>query len=109
MALPEKLAYTAGEKAAEISCGAAAALFCIAQTVMMAAGVVSGGHIIILVVMLIIYGIFSLCSVYPQHTNIFSRPEKISVENFRAARRGFIIGKAVLTTAIFVLSLPLWG
>lgn len=107
--VPDKLDYTAGEKAAEISCGAAAALFCITETVMIAAGMVSGGNIIILVSMLICYGAFSLCSVYPQHTNIFRKPEEVSEKKFHAARRGFIIGKAALTTAIFALSLPLWG
>lgn len=109
MKIPDKLSYTSGEKAAEISCGISAALLCAAEVVMMAAGLTGGENMIFLVVMLIIYGVFSLCSVYPQHTNIFGKPEEIYEKAFHAVRRGCIISRAVLMAALFILSLPIFG
>ena len=107
MTVPDKLSYTKGERLAEIFCGAFAACIAAAMVVMMVLGATDGGNIILLVVLLIINGVFSLCSVYPQHTNIFSKPERISEKGFRTTRRAFIIAKAVFTAALFVLSLPI--
>lgn len=109
MTVPDKLEYTKAERAGETACGILAGAFSAAEVVMMALGAVDGGNIILLLVLLIIYGIFTLCSVYPQHTNLFNKPEKISEKAFHAVRRGLMIGKAALMTALFVLSLPLWG
>lgn len=106
--IPDKLPYTKGERAAEIIAGAFAAAIVVAQIVMIALGFLTGGEIILIVVEFIIYGVFTLCSVYPQHTNLFNKPEKCSESSFRAARRGFIAAKTVLVAALFVLSLP-WG
>lgn len=106
--IPDKLPYTKGERAAEIIAGAFAAAVVAAQIVMIALGSLTGGEIILIVVELIIYGVFTMCSVYPQHTNLFNKPEKCSESSFRAARRGFIAAKTVLVAALFVLSLP-WG
>lgn len=106
MTIPDKLEYTKTEKAGEIACGIFAGAFTAAEIAMMVTGITEGGNIILLVVMLIIYGIFSVCGVYPQHTNLFNNPEKVSEENFHKVRAGCIIGKAVLTTALFLLSLP---
>ena len=107
MTVPDKLGYTKGERLAEILCGAFAACIAAAMVVMMALGATDGGNIILLVVLLIINGVFSLCSVYPQHTNIFSKPERISEKGFRTTRRAFLIAQAVFTAALFVLSLPI--
>lgn len=107
MTVPDKLSCTKGERLAEIFCGALAACAAAAMIVMMALGITDGGNIILLVALLILYGVFSLCSVCPQHTNIFSRPERISEKGFRTTRRAFIIAKAVFTAALFVLSLPI--
>lgn len=107
MAIPDKLPYTRGEKIAEILCGVLAAGFAAAMITLMALGIADGANIIMLVSLLIIYGIFSLCSVYPQGSNLFSKPEKMSDKAFHTARRGCIISKAVLMAAIFILSLPL--
>lgn len=106
--IPDKLTYTKGERAAEIIAGAFAAAVVAAQIVMIALGFLTGGEIILILVELIIYGVFTLCSVYPQHTNLFTKPEECSESRFRAARRGFIAAKIVLAAALFVLSLP-WG
>lgn len=106
MAIPDKLKYTKGEKMGEIICGICAGAFSAAEIAMMILGITDGGNIILLVVMLIVYGMFSLCGVYPQHTNLFNKPEQVSEKNFRRVRRGCIIGKAVLMTALFLLSLP---
>lgn len=108
MNIPDKLTYTKSEKISEIACGALAAAFAATMIMLMVCEITGGENIIFLVVLLIIYGIFTLCSVYPQHTNIFTKPEKISEKGFRAARRAFLIGKAVLMAAIFLLSLPLF-
>ena len=87
MTVPDKLSYTKGEKLAEIFCAAFAACIAAAMIVMTALQITDGGNIILLVVLLIINGVFSLCSVYPQHTNIFSKPERISEKGFRTTRR----------------------
>lgn len=109
MAVPDKLPYTRGEKIAEILCGVLAAGFSVVMIILMALGITDGANIIMLVCLLIIYAVFSVCSVYPQGSNLFSKPEKISDKGFHAARRGCIIAKAVLMTAIFVLSLPFFS
>lgn len=106
MTIPDKLEYTKAEKAGEIACGIFAVAFTAAEITMMVLGITDGGNIILLVVMLIIYGMFSLCGVYPQHTNLFNKPEKVSEENFHKVRSGCIIGKAVVMIALFLLSLP---
>jgi len=108
MAIPDKLSYTKGERFAEIFSGALSAGFAAAMIVMTAGGIADGGNIILIVVMLIIYGVFTLCSVFPQHANIFSKPEKTSEKAFRKARISFIIAKIVFASAIFALSLPIF-
>ena len=107
--IPDNVKYTRGEKAAEISGGVLLGVFTAVIIALMALSVTDGGNIIMLVVMLIIYGIFSLVGVYPQWTNVFSRPENASYRDFHKARRGFIISKIVLVTALFLLSMPIFG
>lgn len=107
MVIPDKLTYTRSEKIAEIACAGTAAAFTAAMIAMMTLGQTDGGNSILLVVLLIIYGLFTICSVYPQHTNLFDKPENISEASFRKTRRGLIIAKTILMAAIFVLSLPI--
>lgn len=107
MVIPDKLTYTRSEKIAEIACAGAAAAFTAAMIAMMTLGQTDGGNSILLVVLLIIYGLFTICSVYPQHTNLFDKPERISEASFRKTRCGLIIAKTILMAAIFVLSLPI--
>ena len=109
MVIPDKLTYTHGEKIAETSCAGAAAVFASSMLTLMALGQTDGGNSILLVVLLIIYGLFTMCSVFPQHTNLFDKPENISEASFRKARRGLIVAKTILMAAIFVLSLPIIG
>ena len=63
--VPDKVAYTSGEKKAEILGGIMLAVFAAVIIALMALGVSGGGNIIMLVVLLIIYGLFSVCGVYP--------------------------------------------
>ena len=107
MVIPDKLTYTHGEKIAEVACAGTGAVFTAAMITLMALGQTDGGNSILLVVLLIIYGLFTICSVFPQHTNLFDKPENISEASFRKARRGLIIAKMMLMAAIFVLSLPI--
>ena len=82
-------------------------MFTAAMITLMALGQTDGGNSILLVVLLIIYGLFTICSVFPQHTNLFDKPENISEASFRKARRGLIIAKTILMAAIFALSPPI--
>ena len=107
MTIPDNIIYTRGEKVAEIACAGTCAAFATAMAAMMSLGQTDGGNSILLVVLLVIYGAFTLCSVFPQHTNIFYNPERISEASFRKARCGFIVAKSILMAAIFVLSLPI--
>lgn len=106
MNIPDKLPFTKGERLAEFLAGVFAAVLVAAQIVLIALGVLSGGEIIIIVVELVIYGVFSLCSVYPQHTNLFTKPENCTKSKFHRARRGCITSKMILVAALFLMSLP---
>lgn len=105
MNIPDKLPYTKSEKTAEALCGAAAAAVAAAEIILMLTGYLTGAALIVLVVELMIYGAFSACSVYPQHTNLFTKPEDCTEEKFRRARRNMIIAKLILVTALFVITL----
>lgn len=107
--IPDKLPYTKCEKIAEIASGALAAVMAAVIVALMVMGKTGGENIILLVCFLIAYSIFTLCSIYPQHTNLFSKPEKISEKGFRKARVGCIISKIVLMSVIFFLSLPIFS
>lgn len=107
--IPDKVRYTQGEKAAEISGGMLLGIFTAVIITLIVLNVTGGGNIIMLIVMLIIYGIFSLVGVYPQWTNVFSRPENASDRDYHRVRRGAIIAKLVLITAVFLLSMPIFG
>ena len=109
MVIPDKLTYTHGEKIAEIACAGEAATFASSMITLMALGQTDGGNSILLVVLMIIYGLFTMCSGFPQHTNLFNQPENISEASFRKARCGLIVAKTILMAAIFVLSLPIIG
>ena len=107
--VPDKVAYTSGEKTAEILGGVVLAVFAAVIVALMALGVSGGENIIMLVVMLVEYGIFSICSVYPQGSNVLKKPESATDRDFHKVRRGSIIAKYVLTSAVFLLSMPILG
>ncbi len=104
--VPDKVAYTRGEKTAEIAGGALMTAFAAVMITLMALSITGGGNIIMLVVMLVIYGIFSVCGVYPQGTNIMKNPESASDRDYHRVRRGCIIAKLVLISSVFLLSMP---
>lgn len=104
--VPDKVAYTRGEKAAEIIGGVMAAAFAATVVTLMVMGVTDGGNILMLLVMLIIYGIFSVCGVYPQGTNVLKHPENASDRDYHRVRKGCIIAKLALISAVFLLSMP---
>ena len=107
--VPDKVAYTSGEKTAEILGGVMLAVFAAVIVALMALGASGGENIIMLVVMLIEYGIFSICSVYPQGSNVLKKPESATDRDFHKVRRGSIIAKYVLTSAVFLLSMTILG
>lgn len=107
--VPDKVVYASGEKTAEILGGVVLAVFAAVIVALMALGASGGENIIMLVVMLIGYGIFSICSVYPQGSNVLKKPESATDRDFHKVRRGSIIAKYVLTSAVFLLSMPILG
>ena len=100
----EKLSYTKGEKGAEIAAAAFAACSVAGYIVLMIFGKVSGVAIIMILSTLIIYAVCTLCSTMPQHTNVFTRPEKSSEKQLHYARRAFIIGKILFIAAMFAVT-----
>lgn len=101
----EKLTYTNGEKAAEIAGGVIAMGVIAGLLVMSISGRIDGENIIMAVGAGILYATLTLCSAFPQHTNIAMNPEKISEKNLRAIRRGCLIAKIVLCAALCFLPL----
>ena len=108
MAIPDKVRFSKGEKAAEIAGGIILAVYSVVIILLMILGITGGENIILLVVMLVVYGILSICSTYPQGSNVLSHPEKATDEVFHRVRWGCIIAKYVISTVIFFLSLPLF-
>lgn len=104
MTIPDKLPYTKAEKVGEAVCGAAAAAMLAVVIILIITGFLTGAALIPLVVSLVVYGVFTLCSVYPQHTNLFNKPEKCTEEGFRSARKELIWAKLILVTALFALT-----
>lgn len=109
MAIPDKVRFSKGEKAAEIVGGIMLAAYSAVIILLMILGITGGENIILLVVLLIGYGILSICSTYPQGSNVLSHPENATDMVFHRVRWGCIIAKYVLSTAIFILSLPLFS
>lgn len=100
----EKLTYTKAEKFAEIAAAVIAAFSVAGYIVLMVSGKVSGVAIIGILTTLILYGVCTLCSTMPQHTNVFTHPENCTEKQLRYARRGFIIGKIVFIAALLAVT-----
>lgn len=109
MAIPDKVRFSKGEKTAEIVGGVMLAVYLAVIILLMILGITGGENIILLVVMLVGYGILSICSTYPQGSNVLSHPEKATDLAFHRVRWGCIIAKYVISTAVFILSLPLFS
>lgn len=98
----EKLPYTKGEKFAEIAAVVIVACSVAGYVVLMSMGRTSGAAVIFIVVSLILYTALTLCSVFPQHTNVAMNPEKCSEKKLRMIRRCCIAAKIVLIALLFV-------
>ncbi|MDE6030926.1 MAG: hypothetical protein K2G32_04830 [Oscillospiraceae bacterium] len=98
--MKEKLTYSMSERVFEILCALLAAGTTVGYVMMTAAG--KGSSVILLVVSLIIYAALTLCSFFPQHTNIAYEPEKCTERNLRLIRRGCIAAKIILITLLFI-------
>lgn len=103
MTIPDKVKYTNGEKTAEIITALLAIAFVATDIILFTAGTFGGDAVIMIVVTLIIHGAFSICSVYPQWTNILHDPEKATDKAFHSIRKGCITAKAIFATALFAL------
>ena len=105
MKIPDKLAYTTREKIGEavsFILTAAAVASCI---VLFAVDTIGGMAVLYIVLSLIICGIFTLCSVYPQWTNIVSKPERCTDKCFHGIRTGCIVAKILFVLLLFICSL----
>ena len=107
--MPDKVSYTAAEKTAELLGGVLTVLFEAAMITLMASGVTDGENIIIAVVMLVVYGVFSVCGVYPQWTNVLKKPDSASERDFHRVRSGCIIAKVSVCAVLFLISMPFVG
>ncbi len=96
MTVPDRLAYTKGEKIAEVCSVISAVLSAVVQMFLsgFAGGVITG------IVTLLFCGIFSIAGVWPQHTNVIG--ENAAEEDFRKIRRNCIAVKIFM--AVFLLA-----
>ena len=101
----EKLSYTKGERFAEITAAVIAVCSAAGYIVLMALEKASAGEAILMILStLIVYGVCTLCSTMPQHTNVFLHPEKCSEKQLRNARKGFIIGKILFIAVMLAVT-----
>lgn len=91
----DMLPYTKGEKIAEGLVLAELISGIVAMIICMIVGLVEGFAVLFVVLSVVIYGIFTCCSVYPQWTNIVSKPERYTDEQFHKIRWGCIIAKII--------------
>ncbi len=103
MTIPDKVKYTNGEKTAEIMTALLITAFIVTDIILFTAGALGGEAVIMIVVTLIIYGVFSICSVYPQGSNILNDPEKATDKAFHSIRKSCITAKAILATVLFAI------
>ena len=100
----EKLNYSKGEKIAEIAVAVITAGAVAGYITLFALSKISGVFTILIVVSLILYTVFTVCSVFPQHTNVAANPEKCSEKQLRSIRWGCIIAKIVLVGLMFAMA-----
>ena len=98
--IPDKLKYTRKEKLFELT-SVIFALLSIAGLIVMSVLGYSKNLFIYIVIMPVVFGSFSIASVYPQWTNLVSDKEGCNGEEyFRKIRRNVIIAKLIILTAI---------
>lgn len=101
MTIPDKLNFTKGEKTAEIICAAIFAAFLAAYITLIAVGYLTGASIIMIVISGVMYTVWTTCSVYPQWTNLVSRPEEVSEKNLHRLRKGCLVADYLFLILIF--------
>lgn len=104
MSIPDKIPFTKGEKIAELICAVLFAVFTVLYIVLIVVGYLSGEAIIMLVCNGILYSICTLCSVWPQGTNLVSKPENYSVEGFHRLRKGCIAAAYIFIIFVFAIT-----
>ena len=98
--IPDKLKYTKKEKLFELL-SVAFALLSLAGLIVMSVLGYSKDLFIYFVIAPVVFGAFSIASVYPQWTNLVSDKEGYNGEEYyRKIRRNAIIAKLVILAAI---------
>ncbi len=98
------LPLTKGEKIALIISEVLTGFYFVAYIVLMLTGVMGGIATIMLVLSVVMAGIFTLCTLYPQHTNLVSKPENYTEKQFHAIRKGCITACFLFPAIMFVIS-----
>lgn len=99
--IPDKLPLTLGERIAEILFGVSAAAFAAIIITMLALGKLGSENVVTLVPFTIFCIATAGCSVFPQHTNVFSDPAKYSEKAFHMARRIILAVGWLICTTLF--------
>lgn len=100
----EKLNYSKGERFAEIASAVITAGSVAGYITLFALSKISGVFMILIVASLILYTAFTVCSVFPQHTNVAMNPEKCSEKQLHSIRWGCIIAKIVFVGLMFAMA-----
>ena len=104
MTFPDKLSFTKGEKTAEIICAAMFAVFFAAYITLIAVGYLTGASIIMIVISGVMYTAWTTCSVYPQWTNLVSKPEDVSENKLHKLRRSCLVADHLFLILIFAIT-----
>ncbi len=99
----EKLIYSKGEKFAEAASIIVAAGSVAGYIALLALDKTSGVTVIYIVVSLILYTALTLCSAFPQHTNVAMNPEKSSDKKLHIIRQCCIAAKIVVIGLLFAV------
>ncbi len=102
--MKKSISFTKSEMTALIVCQALTVIYCIAYTVLMLSDRLSGMAVIMIVITALSDGIFTVCTFYPQHTNLTGKEnEKCSEEKLHEIRRGCITACYIIPAVMFVL------
>ncbi len=104
MQIPENIEFTKSEKTALIASAVITGIYTVIYIILTVIGYISGLSVLMLILTMVIEGIMSLCAVYPQWTNIVSKPEQHSLKEFHSIRKGCITGCFIFPAVIFLIS-----
>ncbi len=99
----EKLNYSKGEKLAEIASAVITAGSVAGYIALFALNKISGVFIILIVVSLTLYTAFTVCSVFPQRTDLAAKLEKCGEKQLHSIRRYCIAAKIILIGLMFAM------